>query len=65
VIRFEDVSVTFTPEVTDGIHGAIGKALKPIDPASSGIPVVQPAASGGCCLRGAYPRGPLCARCPG
>ena len=46
---FEDVSVTFAHEVTDGIHGAIVKARKPVDPASTGIPVVQPAASAGCC----------------
>ena len=47
---FEDVSVTFTHEITDGIHGAIVKARKPTDPAAKGLPVVQPAsASGGCC----------------
>jgi arsenite methyltransferase len=46
---FEDVSVTFTHEITDGIHGAIVKARKPDDPAAKGLPVVQPAASAGCC----------------
>jgi arsenite methyltransferase len=47
---FEEVSVTFTHEITDGIHGAIVKARKPTDPATKGLPVVQPAASaGGCC----------------
>ena len=46
---FEDVSVTFTHEITDGIHGAIVKASKPNDPAAKGLPVVQPAASAGCC----------------
>jgi len=46
---FEDVSVTFTHEITDGIHGAIVKASKPADPAAKGLPVVQPAASAGCC----------------
>jgi arsenite methyltransferase len=46
---FEDVSVTFTHEVADGIHGAIVKARMPLDPASKGLPVVQPAASAGCC----------------
>ena len=40
---FEDVSVTFTHEITDGIHGAIVKARKPTDPAAKGLPVVQPA----------------------
>ncbi|MGH3044659.1 MAG: arsenite methyltransferase [Gaiellaceae bacterium] len=46
---FEDVTVTFTHEITDGIHGAIVKASKPADPAAKGLPVVQPAASAGCC----------------
>jgi SAM-dependent methyltransferase len=47
---FEDVSVVFTHEITDGIHGAIVKARKPTDPAAKGLPVVVPAASaGGCC----------------
>ena len=46
---FEDVSVTFTHEITDGIHGAIVKARKPDDPAAKGLPVVEPAASAGCC----------------
>jgi SAM-dependent methyltransferase len=46
---FEDVSVTFTHEVTDGIHGAIVKARTPLDPAAKGLPVVQPATSAGCC----------------
>jgi arsenite methyltransferase len=46
---FEDVSVTFTHEITDGIHGAIVKARKPTDPAAVGLPVVQPAKSAGCC----------------
>jgi hypothetical protein len=44
------VSVVFTHEITDGIHGAIVKARKPSDPAAMGLPVVEPAASaGGCC----------------
>ena len=42
-------SVTFTHEVTDGIHGAIVKARTPTDPAAKGLPVVQPATSAGCC----------------
>jgi arsenite methyltransferase len=46
---FEDVSVTFTHEITDGIHGAIVKARKPTDPAAKGLPVVEPAKSAGCC----------------
>ncbi len=46
---FEDISVTFTHEVTDGIHGAIVKARMPTDPAAKGLPVVKPATSAGCC----------------
>jgi arsenite methyltransferase len=47
---FEDVSITFTHEITDGVHGAIVKARTPTDPAARGLPVVQPATStGGCC----------------
>jgi arsenite methyltransferase len=41
---FEDVSVVFTHEITDGIHGAIVKGRMPADPAAKGLPVVQPAA---------------------
>jgi arsenite methyltransferase len=46
---FEDVSVEFTHEVADGMHGAIVKAVKTRKPAALGLPVVQPAASAGCC----------------
>jgi arsenite methyltransferase len=46
---FEDVSITFTHEITDGIQGAIVKASKPSDPAARGLPVIQPATSAGCC----------------
>ena len=41
---FEDVSVVFTHEITDGIHGAIVKARMPTDPAAKGLPIVVPAA---------------------
>jgi ubiquinone/menaquinone biosynthesis C-methylase UbiE len=46
---FEDVSVEFTHQVADGMHGAIVKARKTSEPARKGLPVVQPAASAGCC----------------
>ncbi len=46
---FEQVSVQFTHEVADGMHGAIVKATKTRDPRSLGLPVVQPAANAGCC----------------
>ena len=46
---FEQVSVTFTHQVADGMHGAIVKATKTRRPERRGLPVVQPAASAGCC----------------
>ncbi len=46
---FEDVSVAFTHEVADGMHGAIVKAVKTRVPEKKGLPVVQPAATAGCC----------------
>ena len=46
---FDDVSVTFTHEVADGMHGAIVKAIKARDSEQTGLPVIQPAASAGCC----------------
>jgi ubiquinone/menaquinone biosynthesis C-methylase UbiE len=48
-VGFEDVSVEFTHEVADGIHGAIIKAVKTGDPAAKGLPTVEPATSAGCC----------------
>jgi arsenite methyltransferase len=48
-VGFENISVEFTHEVADGIHGAIIKAVKTTDPAAKGLPVVQPATSAGCC----------------
>ena len=46
---FEDVSVEFTHEVADGMHGAIVKARKTREPQRKGLPVIQPAAQAGCC----------------
>ena len=46
---FEQISVEFTHEVADGMHGAIVKAVKTSEPAAKGLPVIQPAASAGCC----------------
>ena len=46
---FTDVSVEFTHEVADGLHGAIIKARKTAQPGLKGLPVVEPAASAGCC----------------
>jgi SAM-dependent methyltransferase len=44
---FVDVSVEFTHEIADGMHGAIVKAVKAAE-APDGLPVV-PAVSSGCC----------------
>ncbi|HSP73158.1 MAG TPA: arsenite methyltransferase [Gaiellaceae bacterium] len=41
---FEQVSVEFTHEVADGMHGAIVKAVKTSEPVKKGLPVIQPAA---------------------
>ena len=46
---FEDISVEFTHEVADGMHGAIVKAVKTTAPAAAGLPVIQAAAQAGCC----------------
>jgi arsenite methyltransferase len=46
---FEDVSVEFTHQVADGMHGALVKARKTRTPGRKGLPVIQPAASAGCC----------------
>jgi SAM-dependent methyltransferase len=46
---FEEISVEFTHEVADGMHGAIVKAVKTAEPTRKGLPVIEPAASAGCC----------------
>jgi len=46
---FEHVSVEFTHQVADGMHGAIVKALKTGEPERMGLPLIQPAAQAGCC----------------
>jgi arsenite methyltransferase len=46
---FEQVSVEFTHEVADGMHGAIVKAVKTTPPERAGLPVIQPAERAGCC----------------
>jgi hypothetical protein len=46
---FEEVSVEFTHDVADGMHGAIVKAVKTREPRARGLPVVQPSAKAGCC----------------
>ena len=46
---FEQISVEFTHEVADGLHGAIVKAVMTSEPEQKGLPVIQPAAKAGCC----------------
>jgi len=46
---FEEISVEFTHEVADGMHGAIVKAVKTRHPEELGLPVIQPATKAGCC----------------
>jgi len=46
---FEQVSVEFTHQVADGMHGAIVKAVKTREPERQGLPVVRAAARSGCC----------------
>jgi SAM-dependent methyltransferase len=46
---FENVEVTFTHEVADGMHGAIVKGTRTSNPARKGLPVIKPAANAGCC----------------
>jgi SAM-dependent methyltransferase len=46
---FEHVSVEFTHQVADGMHGAIVKAVKTAEPEREGLPVIQPAPQAGCC----------------
>ena len=46
---FEQVEVSFTHQVADGMHGAIVKAVKTETPEEKGLPVIQPAVTAGCC----------------
>jgi arsenite methyltransferase len=46
---FEHISVEFTHEVADGMHGAIVRAAKTAEPERKGLPVIQPIAEAGCC----------------
>jgi arsenite methyltransferase len=46
---FEQISVEFTHEVADGMHGAIVKAVKTHEPERASLSIIQPAAEAGCC----------------
>jgi SAM-dependent methyltransferase len=46
---FERISVEFTHQVADGMHGAIVKAVKTREPELHRLPLVEPAAKAGCC----------------
>ena len=46
---FEHITVAYTHEVADGMHGAIVKAVKTSRPARKRLPMIQPAANASCC----------------
>jgi SAM-dependent methyltransferase len=46
---FEQVTVEFTHEVADGMHGAIITAIKTSTPKAKALPVIQLPAPSGCC----------------
>jgi arsenite methyltransferase len=46
---FEEISVSFTHQVADGMHGAIVTARKTENPEAKGLPVIRPAETAGCC----------------
>ena len=46
---FDEISVEFTHEVADGMHGAIVKAVKSRTPQTRGLPVLRTATRVGCC----------------
>src|SRR4029077_21206541 len=49
VAGFEQISVEFTHQVADGMHGAIVKAVLTSEPEQKGLPFIQPATRAGCC----------------
>jgi arsenite methyltransferase len=46
---FEEISVEFTHQVADGMHGAIVKAVKTSAPERVSLPLVKAAGRSGCC----------------
>jgi arsenite methyltransferase len=48
-VGFERASVEFTHEVTDGMHGAIVKAVKAQEPARMELPILVATPGSGCC----------------
>jgi arsenite methyltransferase len=46
---FDEISVEFTHEVADGLHGAIVKAVTTAEPERRGLPLVEAATRAGCC----------------
>jgi arsenite methyltransferase len=46
---FEEISIDFTHEVADGMHGAIVKAVKTQEPEDRRLPVAGVGATTGCC----------------
>ena len=48
----EEISVEFTHEVADGMHGAVVRARKTERPEATGLRVIEPAANAACCTGG-------------
>jgi len=46
---FEEISVEFTHEVADGMHGAIVKAIRTVEPIRVNLAVARTAMRSGCC----------------
>jgi ubiquinone/menaquinone biosynthesis C-methylase UbiE len=46
---FEESSIEFAHQVADGMHSAIIKAVKTRQAERTGLPMIQPAATAGCC----------------
>ena len=46
---FEEISVEFTHEVADGMHGAIVRGTRTREPERVGLPVIQAETKAGCC----------------
>src|SRR5437868_3837919 len=46
---FEQVELTFTHQVADGMNAAIVKAVKTVAPEKKSLPLIQPASKAGCC----------------
>jgi arsenite methyltransferase len=48
-VGFEQISVEFTHEVAEEMHGAIVRAVKPTEPVGTRLPLVEPGVTASCC----------------